>query len=103
MAIAFMFEAASMAQSDYDRAMDAMGLGATDGPYPDGLLAHLAGAADGGRWRVIDVWETEEHADEFYGSAQFAPVREGGAEFGITSTPWPLHRADMYAQFHQLV
>ena len=103
MAIAFMFEAPSMAQSDYDGAMEAMGLGDSEASFPIGLLAHLAGSTESGGWRVVDVWQTEDHANAFYGSSQFAPVREAGPQFGITNTPWPLHRADMLAQFHQLV
>lgn len=103
MAMAYVFEAATMAQSEYDDLMETMGLGSSDSSFPTGLLSHLAGGTDGGGWRVIDVWESEEAASAFYSSEQFAPVREGAAQAGITNTPWPLHRVETFAQFHELV
>ncbi|NMO94112.1 hypothetical protein [Actinomycetospora sp. TBRC 11914] len=92
MAIAFQFDTDSLAASDYDDLMAAMGLADLDSDYPDGLLAHLAGARPGGGWRVIDVWESESLADAFYRSEQFSPVRDASGDAGITTTPWPLHR-----------
>ena len=36
------------------------------GEHIDGLLAHTAGFDDeGGVWRMVDVWETREHAERF--------------------------------------
>ena len=31
---------------------------------PEGLVAHVAGPVEGG-WRIIDVWESEEHQRRF--------------------------------------
>src|ERR1700736_2542216 len=31
---------------------------------PEGLLMHTAGEVDG-QWQIVDVWESEEHADRF--------------------------------------
>jgi hypothetical protein len=92
MATAFVFDSDSISRDDYDRMMGAMGLADPDGPHPDGLIAHLAGAKPEGGWRVIDVWTSEDVANAFYGSDQFAPVRNAGEDAGITSTAWPLHR-----------
>jgi hypothetical protein len=36
----------------------------TQGDPPDGLILHSAGEADG-KWQIIEVWESEEHADRF--------------------------------------
>jgi hypothetical protein len=36
-----------------------------DSDPPPGMLLHCAGEVDG-RWQIIDVWETEELARQFY-------------------------------------
>lgn len=36
----------------------------TQGDPPDGLILHCAGDANG-TWQIIEVWESEEHADRF--------------------------------------
>lgn len=92
MATAFVFETDTMTAADYDDLMAAMGLADPDAPYPDGLLAHLAGARPDGGWRVIDVWESDGAAQAFYGSDRFAPVRDHTGDGRITTTPWPMHR-----------
>jgi len=95
MALAFIFEVDGMTSDQYDGIMEAMGLG-TGTFTVDGAIAHLAGPNERGGWRVIDVWDSEDAANAFYGSEQFAPVRaatEGGT--GMSSTPWPLHRIEL--------
>jgi hypothetical protein len=39
---------------------------------PEGLLMHSAGEVDG-QWQIIDVWESEEHAQRF-GDERLAPA-----------------------------
>ena len=39
-------------------------INAVAGP-PAGLIVHTSGPADGG-WRIVDVWESEAQAREFY-------------------------------------
>jgi hypothetical protein len=34
------------------------------GNPPDGLILHCAGDADG-KWQIIEVWQSEEHARQF--------------------------------------
>ncbi|MDT7741446.1 MAG: hypothetical protein QOE59_524 [Actinomycetota bacterium] len=92
MATAFVFETDTMSASEYDDLMAAMGLADPDGPYPDGLLAHLAGAKPDRGWRVIDVWESDDQAEAFYGSDRFAPVRDHAGDRTISPTRWPMHR-----------
>jgi hypothetical protein len=103
MTTAFVFEHDTMIESDYDDVMAAMGLADLDSSYPDGLLVHLAGAKPSGGWRVIDVWESDEAANAFYGSERFAPVRAGDHAAGITTTPWPLHRVETRAVLRERV
>jgi hypothetical protein len=41
---------------------------------PDGLLIHTAGEVDG-QWQIVDVWESEEHAQRF-DEGRLAPAIE---------------------------
>jgi uncharacterized protein (DUF1330 family) len=94
MTVAFIFEVDAMTAEQYDGIMGAMGLG-EPGTLAGvaGAVAHIAGPKEGG-WRVIDVWESEDAANAFYTSDQFAPVREATAGGTMTQTPWPVHRID---------
>ena len=94
MTVAFIFEVETMTAEQYDGLMEAMGLSEKGAIGAQGAVAHIAGPNEGGGWRVIDVWDTEEAANAFYASDMFALVRaaaEGGA---MTSTPWPVHRIE---------
>lgn len=59
---------------------------------PAGGILHLAGPAPNGGWRVIEVWESEEDAWQFY-KERLAPALEAA---GVTAPPpqpqfWPVH------------
>jgi len=53
----------------------------------EGLLAHIAGQAEGG-FRVVDVWESEEAVQKF--AEKLMPIRQ---ELGIEAQPevYPAH------------
>jgi len=60
---------------------------------PAGALLHAGGPMEGG-YRIVEVWETREAADAFYGSNLY---REATAS--ITTEPkvvmtWPVHGLD---------
>ena len=93
--VAFLFESDTVDQSGYDALMKAIGRESIDAPNPSGHIVHLAGPKPGGGWRAIDLWESEEAANAFYGSDQFGPVTSAAAELGITSTPWPMRRVEI--------
>jgi heme-degrading monooxygenase HmoA len=95
MPVAFVFESDRVGQSEYDELMRAIGRETLDAPNPAGFIAHLAGPKPSGGWRVIDLWESEDAANNFYNSEQFRPVAAGAANFGINTTPWPLHRVEV--------
>lgn len=95
MAMAFVFEVDAMTAEQYDGLMGAMGLAEKGAISAHGALAHIAGPKDGGGWRVVDVWDSEEAANAFYTSDTFAPVRDATAGGGITTTPWPVHRIEV--------
>jgi len=101
MAVAFMFRVSGLDQAGYDRIMEDLTQRAGGTFAGPGFLAHLAGPTDDGGWRVIDVWESEEAANAFYGSDAFGAVREGTADMGLESTPWPLHRTEIFGAFSQ--
>lgn len=101
MPIAFLFDSDTIAQAEYDGLMQALGRESLDVPTPAGSLAHLSGPKPGGGWRVIDVWDSEESANAFYGSDQFAAVTTNAEAMGITTTPWPLHRVQLAQVVHQ--
>jgi len=48
----------------YDAVMDQLGLTATGGDWPEGIISHAAGATRDG-WCVVDVWESQEQFDTF--------------------------------------
>jgi hypothetical protein len=85
MAIAQVHELSGMTSDTYQQAIRELKL---SGP-PPGSLVHLAGPMEGG-WRIIEVWESEQTANAFYGSAQFQQMtqRLGVPQPNITS--WPI-------------
>lgn len=93
--IAFVFESAQVGPAEYDQLMKAVDRESVDAPIPAGNIGHLAGPRAEGGWRVIDVWESEDAANAFYGSDQFAAVTAGAEAMGITTTPWHLHRVEI--------
>jgi len=60
---------------------------------PEGLIMHTAGEVDG-QWQIVDVWESEEHAQRF-GEDRLGPAIEevmGGAPPGPPpTTVYELH------------
>lgn len=97
MAAAFIFESDQFSAKTYDTVMGQMDLGDVDSAFPAGLIAHIAGPQGDAGWRVVDVWESDDAANSFYGSAQFAPVRDGAEAAGIRTTPWSIHRVQIPA------
>ena len=101
MPVAFVFESDHLDQAAYDGVMKAIGRGPIDAPAAAGIIAHMAGPRAAGGWRVVDVWESEDAANAFYGSAQFQPVMAAADEMGITTTPWPIHRLEVERTIRQ--
>jgi len=61
MAIAMLMEIPGGTQEQYDRVMAELALES----LPEGGIAHIAAPMEGG-WRVLDIWESEEHYERFY-------------------------------------
>ncbi len=75
MAIAQVHELRGWTREGYEQGMRMLNL---PGP-PPGSLVHMSGPMEGG-WRIIEVWESEEAAASFYGSA---PFQEMAKETGV--------------------
>lgn len=95
MPVAFSFMSASIGQAEYDGLMVAIGREQLDAPIPDGIIAHVAGPRPEG-WQVVDIWESQEAAEAYYGCEAFAVVQSTAESAGITVTPWPVHRLEIY-------
>lgn len=93
MAVAFLFEAKGAGAAQYDDVMRGIGRSELDAPEPEGIISHIAGPTTDG-WRVVDVWESEDHAGRFYGSASFQQA--AGALPTIKQESWKLHRLESY-------
>ncbi|MDQ6846411.1 MAG: hypothetical protein M3019_02325 [Candidatus Dormibacteraeota bacterium] len=93
MAVAFLFEAKGADAAQYDEVMRGIDRGELDAPEPEGIISHIAGPTSDG-WRVVDVWESEEHAGRFYGSPKF---QEAVAALpAMEQDSWKLHRLETY-------
>ena len=86
MAIGMVVEVPGATQAQYDAVVARMGL--QENP-PEGCLVHCAGPTDGG-WRVVDVWESQEHFDRFRAERLAAATEAEGMPEPQVST-FPLH------------
>ena len=59
---------------------------------PAGALFHAGGPIEGG-YRIVEVWETREAADAFYGSALLADAAAASPPPKIIMT-WPIYGID---------
>lgn len=62
-------------------------LGADDNP-PDGLILHAAGE-ENGKWRSVDVWESESAYNRFRDARLMPAVREAMGEEAVAASPPP--------------
>ena len=89
MALAILAEIPELTGEDYERVVKKV----NESGSPAGALLHAGGPMEGG-YRIVEVWETREAADAFYGSNLY---REATAS--ITTEPkvvmtWPVHGLD---------
>ena len=89
MAIAMLVEVPGMTQEQYEAPAAEIN---KDGPRVGGAFLHAAGPMEGG-CRIIEVWESQEIADAFYGSQRFLQVAARMTQRPKT-TSWPLYALD---------
>jgi hypothetical protein len=61
-------------------------LGAHDDP-PEGMLVHTAGPAQGGGFRIVDVWESREAYQRFREGRLLPAIREVAGEEAVAGSP----------------
>jgi hypothetical protein len=88
-AVAMMVDNPAGSQEVYDRIRAELGL-----EKPAGGIFHVAGPSPNGGWRVIEVWESEEAATQFF-QERFEPALQALGLMGQPPTRefWPVHNA----------
>jgi hypothetical protein len=89
MAIAMMVDNPAGSRELYERIRAHLGL-----EKPAGGIYHLAGPSPNGGWRVIEVWESQDEAEDFLQNRFMPALRE----LGVDGPPpprefWPVHNA----------
>jgi hypothetical protein len=84
MAVVQIHELPGMTREQYEEAAHMLNLA---GP-PPGSHLHASGPMEGG-WRIVEVWDSEEAANAFYGSETFQQMARttGMAPSKVTSYP----------------
>jgi hypothetical protein len=85
MAVVQIHELPSMTREQYEQAVRELNL---SGP-PPGSHLHASGPMEGG-WRIVEVWESEEAADSYYGSAPFQQMVRSTGIAAPTITRYPV-------------
>lgn len=70
---------------DYERVAKAVGV--DDNP-PEGLIMHAAGE-ENGKWRMVDIWESESAYQRFRDQRLMPAVREAMGEAAVAAGPPP--------------
>jgi hypothetical protein len=66
-----MVETPGMTREQYDASAREINAA---GP-PAGIIVHVAGPVEGG-WRIVEVWESQEAIDAFFGSEHLRQVTQ---------------------------
>jgi len=91
MAVAFLVDASGTTQERYDQVIETL---QRAGIKAQGRIFHVAGPMEGGGWRVVEVWESQEAVNTFFQEV-LGPALQAA---GIAATPpqfWPVH--DMFS------
>jgi hypothetical protein len=85
MAIVQIHELPGMTREQYEQGLRELNL---SGP-PPGSHLHAGGPMQGG-WRIVEVWESEEAANAFYGSESFQQMIRNTGIPAPTITNYPV-------------
>jgi len=100
MAVAYIqeFPITNRSTENYDFVAEKIG----DGPF-DGLIAHTAGFDDeAGVFRILDIWESQEHAQRFL-DEHVQPLIDQGPEAFPNPGNFTQPTRDGFYQLHQVV
>jgi hypothetical protein len=89
MAVAFLVDASGTTQERYDQVIETL---QRAGITAQGRIFHVAGPMEGGGWRVVEVWESQEAVNTFF-QEQLMPALQAIDNSGITTLQqvWPVH------------
>ena len=85
MAWALIQKAQEASWDDYERVSAAV---AADKNQPEGLIAHAAGE-ENGKWRSVDIWESQAAYERFRDERLMPAVRETIGDQAIAAGPPP--------------
>jgi quinol monooxygenase YgiN len=92
------FPIADRTTTNYDFMADKIG----DGPF-DGLIVHTAGYDDDdGVFRIVDVWESREHAERFL-AEHVQPMIEQGPQAFPNPDAFTMPTRDGFYELHHVV
>jgi hypothetical protein len=86
MAVAMVIDNPEGSQEIYERIREQLGL-----EKPAGGIFHAAGPSPNGGWRVIEIWESEEHAKRFVNARLLPAFEAAGASPPPPPQLWPIH------------
>jgi hypothetical protein len=86
MAVAMLVDNPEGSQEIYERVREDLGL-----DKPAGGIFHAAGPSPNGGWRVIEVWESEEHGKRFVKERLLPAFEAAGASPPPPPQLWPIH------------
>jgi hypothetical protein len=89
MALAMLADIPDLTHEEYERVVKSV----NENGSPPGALFHAGGPVEGG-YRVIEVWETREAADAFYGSDLYRRATAGVAAQPTITMTWPVEGLD---------
>ena len=87
MATAMVMEWPGVTEEQYDRVMELLGL---DESPPQGGIFHVAGPGSGG-WRVVDIWESQDHFERFAQERLMPAVQQAGLKGEPQTHFFPVH------------
>jgi len=100
MAVAYVQEFAIVDRSTQNSDFVADKIG--DGPF-DGLIVHTAGFDDdAGVFRILDVWETREHAERFI-AEHVQPMIEKGPDAFPNPDAFTMPTREGFYELHHIV
>ena len=88
MAYVRLFDNPEGTQEQYDAAANQLGV--TSENMPPGAVLHVAGPGPTGRWRVVEVWESEDAARKFDEETLLPLLQSVGVERPEAQS-WPVH------------
>jgi hypothetical protein len=86
MAIAMMVDNPNGSEDVYERVRGLLGV-----EKPAGGILHVAGPSPNGGWRVIEIWESEEEAQQFFQERLMPAVEAVGGPMPPAPQVWPVH------------